>query len=248
VNAPSAPRRSGLLVVGLVAVVAAVVAGLVAVQRVGTTYEDGLAVAGDSAALAVDAVDPLRSITTDLVAFAAVAEVGVADARNVLASARDSLDQLGAAAQAELATTTEGVASVAADIAGVVERFEDLIPGNRDSVAEDLRQIADNLEPVPAELRRLGVQLQATADELGAALPTLDELDITIADLGDALAGLEPAIDDLSTTADLLAARVDDASNRVGTDLWLVRLVVVLIGVVLAVALLLTDRRTHART
>lgn len=231
---------------GLVAVVAAVVAGLVLVQRVGTTYKDGLTVAGDSAALAVDAVDPLRSITADLVAFAAAAEIGVADARVVLASARESLDQLGAAAQAELAETTEGVASVAADIAGVVERFEDLIPGNRDSAAEDLRQIADNLEPVPAELRRLGVQLQATADDLGAALPTLDELETTVAELGDDLEALAPAVDDLSATADLLAARVDDASSRVRTDLWLARLVVVLIGVVLAVALLLTDRRSRS--
>ena len=37
----------------------AVVLGLVLVQRVGTTYRDGLAVAADSASLAVDAADPI---------------------------------------------------------------------------------------------------------------------------------------------------------------------------------------------
>lgn len=247
-NAPPQPRRSGLLlVVGLAAVAGAVAAGLVLVQRVGTTYEDGLIVASDSAALAVDAADPLREISTDLVAFARVAETGVADATAVLTSAMESLDQLGAAAQEELAQTTEGVASVADDIAAVVERVEDFIPGNRDSAAEDLRQIADNLEPVPAALQSLGVQLQLTADELGAALPTLGELETTIAELGDNLAALAPSVDELAATADLLATRVDDARDRVATDLWLARAVVVLIGLVMAVALLLADRRARPR-
>ena len=40
---------SRLLIVGLVAVAAFVVVGLVLVQRVGTTYADGLEVAADSA-------------------------------------------------------------------------------------------------------------------------------------------------------------------------------------------------------
>jgi len=236
-------RPSRLLLVGLAAVAAAVVVGLVLVQRVATTYRDGLAVAADSAALAVDAADPVASITNDLVAFARVAETGIADARAILASAQVSVDQLGAASQDELAETAEGLASLADRVAGVIESIEQFIPGDRESAAEDLRRIADGLEPVPAELRDLGAQLQTTADELAAADPTLVELEATVARLGADLAALAPAVDELSVAADRLATRVDDATDRVGLDLWLARLVVILVGAVLAAALLLIDRR-----
>jgi hypothetical protein len=228
-------------------VVVAVIAGLVLVQRVATTYRDGLDVAADSAALAVDASEPIESIADDLVAFARAAETGIADARAIVASAQVSVAQLGAAAQDELAETTEGVASLADRTAGVIESIERFIPGDRQSAAEDLRRIADGLEPVPDELRALGVQLEQTAAELAAADPTLATLETTVASLGDDLAAMAPTIDDLAATADLLAARVDDARSRVGLDLWLARLVIVLVGAVLAIALVLIETRTSPR-
>ncbi len=167
---------SRLLVIGLVAVAAFVAVGLVLVQRVGKTYEDGLEVAADSAALAVDAAEPLASMTDNLIDFARVAETGIEEARSIVASAQVSIAQLGESAATDLAEMAEGLASVADDIAGVIETIERFIPGDPQSAAEDLRQIADGLEPVPDDLRTLGAQLQETATELEAVDPTLAEL------------------------------------------------------------------------
>ena len=85
-----------------------VVVGLVLVQRFGTTYEDGLEVAADSAALAVDAAEPLASMTDNLADFARVAETGIEEARSIVASAQVSIDQLGESAATDLADDRGG--------------------------------------------------------------------------------------------------------------------------------------------
>jgi len=242
----SPPPRPSLLLVGLVAVVVAVVVGLVLVQRVGTTYRDGLEIAGESAALAADGTAPIAAMTAELVEFAAVAESGIADTRALMASAETSLEQLGAAARDDLAVTAEGLGSLADRVAGSLESIERFIPGDTQSAAEDLRAIADGLAPVPEDLRTLGTQLQATADELGALDPTLAEVATTVGDLGDELAELSPNVEALAKTAQLLVLRVDDARSRVSVDLWLARTVVVLVGAVLAVGLVLSARRPTA--
>ncbi len=221
----------------------AVVIGLVLVQRVGTTYRDGLDVAAESARLLGDAAGPIDQMTSDLVAFADTAGTGITDARALLQSAATSLDDLGAAARDDLAVTTEGLASLADRVAGVLETIEDFIPGNRDSTAEDLRKIADGLEPVPAELRDLGTQLQQTATELRDADPTLAAVAASVADLGNDLEQLAPSIAELGTAADRLVERVDAARDRVDLDLWLARAVVVLLGAVLAIGLWVGWRR-----
>ena len=233
---------SRLLVVGLLAVVACVAVGLVLVQRLGTTYADGLEVAADSATLAVDAAEPLSSMTDNLVDFARVAETGIEEARTVVDSAQLSIGQLGESAATDLAESVEGLASVADSIAGVLEGIERFIPGNRRSAAEDLRQIADGLEPVPDDLRTVGAQLQQTASDLEDLDPTLAELATTVAALGDDLVAFQPSIDEMSATAAALAERVEDAEDRVHLDIWLARIVVVLVGAVFAVGLVLLDR------
>jgi ABC-type transporter Mla subunit MlaD len=218
----------------------------VLVQRVGTTYRDGLDVAAESAALAADAAAPVVAITDELVAFAGVAETGIEDARQLLSTAQTSLDQLGTAAEEDLALTTEGLGSLADRVADVIGSIERFIPGDRASAAEDLRTIADGLQPVPDELRALGAQLQRTADELAALDPTLEDVAETVSDLGDALAELSPSVGGLAAAAERLVSRVDDARSRVALDLWLARLVVVLVGAVLAIGLLLAARRPAA--
>jgi ABC-type transporter Mla subunit MlaD len=238
--------RPPLLVVGLAAVAVAVLVGLVLVQRVGTTYRDGLAIAGESAALAAEGTAPIAAMTAELVEFAIVAESGIDDARQLLGSAQTSLDQLGAAARDDLALTTEGLGSLADRVARALESIERFIPGDTTSAAEDLRIIADGLAPVPDDLRTLGTQLQATADELGALDPTLAEVATTVGDLGDELAELSPSVDALAKTAELLVTRVEDARSRVTVDLWLARVVVVLVGAVLAIGLVISSRRTAA--
>jgi methyl-accepting chemotaxis protein len=234
--------RQRLLVVGLVAVAVVVVLGLVLVQRIGTTYRDGLDVAAESAALAAEGAAPIVAITDELVDFATVAEQGIDDTRQLLATAQVSLDQLGVAAQEDLAVTTAGLAGLADRVADVIESIERFIPGDRASAAEDLRVIADGLEPVPGELQALGTQLQTTATELDALDPTLADVASTVRELGDALGELAPSVDELATTAQRLEARVGDARDRVGVDLWIARLVVVLVGAVLAIGLLLAYR------
>ncbi len=63
-----------------------------------------------------------------------------------------------------------------------------------------------------------------------------------MAALGDDLVALSPTIAELSATAATLAARVEDAKDRVQLDLWLARLVIVLVGAIFAVGLVLLDR------
>jgi len=222
---------------GLAAIVVAVVLGLVLVQRVGKTYRDGLEVAADSARLIGDAAGPIDQMTTDLIRFADTGDRGIADARSLLQSAATSLDQLGTASRDDLAVTAEGLSSLGDRVAGVLETIEGFIPGNRDSTAEDLRKIADGLQPVPAELRDLGTQLQQTAGELRDADPTLAAVATSVADLGADLEDLAPSVAGLQTTATRLVERVDEARDRVNVDLWLARIVVVLVGAVLAIGL-----------
>ena len=192
---------------GLAAIVVAVVIGLVLVQRVGTTYRDGLDVAADSARLLGDAAGPINQMTTDLVDFAGTADTGIADARSLLQSAATSLDQLGAASRDDLAVTAEGLASLGDRVAGVLETIEGFIPGDRDSTAEDLRKIADGLEPVPAELRDLGTQLQQTADRAPRRRPDAGRRRHSVADLGADLEDLEPSVAELGTAATRLVER-----------------------------------------
>ena len=158
-------------------------------------------------------------------------------------TAQTSLDQLGVAARDDLAVTADGLARLADRVAGVIESIERFIPGNRESAAEDLRDIADGLEPVPAELRALGEQLQTTAAQLGDLDPTLADVASSVTELGRSLDALSPSIDELATTATRLVERVDDARDRVGLDLWLARLVIVLVGAAMAAGLLLAARR-----
>ena len=121
----------------------------------------------------------------------------------------------------------------------MIESIERFIPGDRASAAEDLRRIADGLEPVPAELRDLGAQLQTTAAQLAAADPTLVELED---DRGPTSATTSPRCRQPSTNwssppPSLATTRRGRANDRVDLDLWLARLVIVLVGAVMAIAL-----------
>ena len=99
----------------------------------------------------------------------------------------------------------------------------------------------------PTELQALGVQLQTTAAELARSTRRSPTWPTTVRDLGDVAgragaerrrAGARPRTG--------WSQRVDDARDRVAVDLWLARLVIVLIGAVLAIGLVLADRRAAA--
>ena len=235
-------RDRTLVWLGLAGIVVAVVLSLILVERLGTTYQDGLDVAADAAALAAGAADPVRELTEDLSALTDTIAQGLAEAGSVADSAEASLSQLGESAATDLAATVEGLASLADRVAGVVESVERFIPGDIVSAAEDLRQIADSLAPISDSLRSLGAQLEATAAQLADFETTIAELETQVADLAADLDELAPSADRLADAAASLADRVEEAQERVDSSMWLARLIVVLLGVVLALILLLASR------
>ncbi len=231
-----------LVWLGLAGIGVAVLLSLILVERLGTTYQDGLDVAADAAVLAAGAADPVRELTEDLTALTDTIAQGLAEAGSVIDSAEASLSQLGASAATDLAATVEGLASLADRVAGVVETVERFIPGDIVTAAEDLRQIADSLAPVSDSLRSLGAQLEATAVQLADFETTIAELETQVADLAVDLEELAPSADQLADAAASLAERVEAAQERVDSSMWLARLIVVLLGVVLALILMLASR------
>lgn len=220
-------------VITITAALAAVVA-LVLVERLGTTYEDGLAVTEESALLVSDAVGPVKALAGDLSTLAAELAAGLEATRGLAATTGSTLDSVGEASSANLAESAEAAAAVADDLAGVLETIERLIPGDTESVAEELRAFADGLEPVADQLRTLGGQLQAGATQLEEADTTLADLAAGMTSVSSGIQELGPAVDELEVTAEQLAERAGQATDRVELDRWLVRVFVILLGAALA--------------
>lgn len=236
-------RRTVLF--GRIVVVGAAVmtiAGLVLVERLSTTYEDGLLVAQDAALLVSDAVDPLSTLTADVGLLAGELAAGLDAARGVLDATQVVLTQVGTASSTNLAEMAGAAASISDRLAGLIEAIERLIPGDSESLAEDLRAFADGLEPLSEQLVDVGDQLLAAADDLDdadAALATLSvRIDAIVADID----ALTPTFDALGVTADAVRMRAEDATTRLGLDLWLLRLIVVAGGAVVAVLGIVVER------
>jgi methyl-accepting chemotaxis protein len=225
----------------LCAVVATVMT-LILVQRFGRTYEDGLEVTTESAELVADSVEPVQLLVNDLTDLADALGDGIEGTRVLLATVGDTTDAIGNASSTNLADTADGAAGVADDLAGVLETIERFIPGDSQSVAEELRTLADGLEPVAEQLRDLGDELQSGAVQLEEADTTLEQLSVSVADVSAGIDELVPAFDRLQVTASDLAVRADEATDRVGTDLWLLRMVVVVLGLALAFAGIAVER------
>jgi uncharacterized protein YukE len=236
-------RRSVWLgrAISICAVIATVVT-LILVQRFGQTYRDGLEVTTQSAELVVDSVEPARLLAEDLASLADALAEGIEATRTLFATTSETLAAIGEASSTNIADSAEGAASVADDLAGWLETIERFIPGNSDSVAEALRTFADGLEPVAEQLRTLGNQLETSAQQLEQADATLDQLALSVADVAAGIDELMPVFDELEATANDLEQRANDASDRVAGDLWLLRLVVVVLGVALTLAGIAVER------
>lgn len=220
---------------GMVALAAIMtVVSLVLVERLARTYEDGLVVAQDSAVLVSEAVEPIARLANDLGVLADELAGGIDVTRELLGTTQEVLDGLGVAASTNLTEMATAAASISDRLAGFIETIERFVPGDADSLAEDLRRFADGLEPLAEQLADLGQQLTIAAAELEAADPTLAalsrQIDVVVADI-DALG---PSLDALSVTADDVRDRADEASTRLGASRWLLRLLVVLGGIVVA--------------
>ena len=230
---------------GRVIVVAAVVGTVVAlalVERVGQTYEGGLAITERSAVLVADAVEPVQVLAHDLAALVDTVVDELAGVQDLLATTQAILDDVGVAAATNVADITEASADVADRLARQLELIERFIPGDTQSVAEELRALADGLEPVADQLRTLGVQLQAAADQLGETAAALADVAVQADAIATDIAELGPTLDALGAAAADLRDRAQSASDRVDLDMWLVRILVIVTGVGVAVFGLITHR------
>ena len=210
--------------------IALTIIGLVIVERIGAAYRDALDVAEDAASVAAAATDPATGLTTDLAALTRSVDDTLQAVRSLAETAGTSTGQLGEAARTNLADSVEGTAQIADRVADVIEGIERFIPGNSDSLAEELRTVSDGLEPVPEQLRTLGDQLVVGSDDLQASLVTLDALSRRIEAIAAGIEDTADAIDDLPAVARALEASAQEARDRVTVDLWLFRIAVVLGG------------------
>ncbi len=224
-----------LTVLGQVVVVTAVLATIVSivlVERFSTTYEDGLTVTEESAALVADAVEPLHTLADDLAGLALTLVDGLELAQSVIDSTTDILATTGDAFSTNLATSAEAAADVADRLADVLELIERLIPGESQSIAEELRSFADGLAPVADQLRVIGSELTTAATNLDESQATLSDLAEQVGTLAADISGLTPQFDALEATASDLQMRAAAASDRMGLDLWLIRILILSVGAV----------------
>jgi hypothetical protein len=228
----SATDRAQRLLLGLAALaVVGTLLALVLVQRVGNTYRDGLEVARDGAEVASVSTATARQLASDVAELARAASSGLEQTRILIELVADSTADVGAALGTNLATAVEGIANIANGMAGFIETIERLIPGDSQSLAEDLRSLAEGLEPVPDQLRSLGDQLLATSDQLLAANESLREVEAQLDVLAVSIDDAQATLVEVDALAADVAVRADLALDRSQLDLWLLRMLIVVLGV-----------------
>jgi len=233
--------RHLLVTVAVLAVIGTVL-GLLLVQRVGTTYRDGLAATADGADVAALGASSAEVLAGDIVDLADAAGRSIDEAREFVIIASGTTADLGDALATNIADGVSGTSNIADDLASFIESIERFIPGNRDSLAEDLRLLSDGLAPVPDQLRSLGEELVASAVSLDLAADTLtgisvqlDQVELSIGEARTALVEVE----DLSAD---VAERARRGLDRSDTDLMLVRLLVLVLGLGTAGAVIAARR------
>ena len=240
-----------LIVVGRVMVVTAIAAmavALVLVQRLSVTYRDGLAVTEASAVLVADSVEPISTLSEDLAELALTLVESLELAQSLVESAEATLADLGAASATNLSDSATAAADIADRLAVTLETIERFIPGDSESIGEELRAFADGLEPVSEQLRTIGERLTTVSSELGTGQATLADLAVQLDVIATDIDGLGPTFDALGATAEDLQVRADAASDRIGLDLWLGRFLIVSLGVVFAAIGVIADRFGRAWT
>jgi methyl-accepting chemotaxis protein len=144
------------------------------------------------------------------------------------------VERIGDSYRASVDIAVEGVATVADRLASFIEAVERFIPGDTESLAEDLRRIADGLEPAPDQLRTLGDQLAAAAGDVAATSEALDEIRSGLDEIDAGIEEAGEALDDLPALLAEVEAEAVRTRDRVASDMWLLRLLVVLGGLTIA--------------
>ena len=234
-----------ITVLGRVVVVTAVVAtiaALVLVQRLSATYRDGLVVTEASAALVTDSVVPIRALADELSGLAATLADGLAAAESAVDTTATVIADIGDASRSNLAESATAASDVSERLAGTLETIEAFIPGNRNSIAEELRAFSDGLDPVAEQLRTVGDELSTLAVELDESRTTLAELATQVGVIAEAIEALGPSFDALDATATDLREQAAAASARIGLDLFFGRVLIVALGVVFVAIGVIADR------
>lgn len=229
----NAPRRDPLAVVAVgiaVAALVATVAGLVLVQRLGTTYRDALDVTVETADLAAEVAEQAVALPDVLAQLTREVSTVLGQVRELTEVAAATGTDLADALGTNVALTVEGTAAVADRAARLIETIERFIPGDSESLAEDLRDVADGLAPVPDQLRTLAGQLDQGAATLAATVDDLDALDARLRRLAVDVTTAAGSLADVPRLAAELQADARAARDRVEGDLWLLRIIVVASG------------------
>jgi uncharacterized phage infection (PIP) family protein YhgE len=229
--------RRLLMATALTAIVAAGLA-LVVVQRLADSYRIGLDAAAEGADVTSKVAQSAAAVTADVATLAdTTAEVFVRGERTLDVSA-EGLQQVAEAARSNLAEGVEGTATVASRAASLIEGIERFIPGDRDSLAEDLRAVADGLEPAPQQLRDLATQLDSTASSLTTTADQIGDLVGPSAALAANVAESRASLDEVAVLASDVATTARDQRDRSAVDLWLLRLLIIAVGAGVCIAAL----------
>lgn len=226
---PTALARRLLLAVAVLAVVGAVLA-LVLVQRFGSTYRDGLTVTRDGAAITAANTGLARTLVDEMAELASATAATVDEAIGLLGTAVEMTEGVGATLGSDLAEAVQGTANIANGTARLVETIERFIPGNTQSLAEELRTIADSLAPMPDELRALGAELRAASVDVARAAVRLSPVVDRLEALASGIRQAGESIAEVDVLARDLAVRAEAALDRSSLDLWLLRVLTVVVG------------------
>ncbi len=206
--------------------------GLVLVHRGATTYRDALSVAADAGSLAVDASESAVELSETLTDLTDVLVDQITGLRELTTTAADLSDTLGTAAQTNIADSVRGAADVADRLARALEITEFLIPGNSDSLAEDLREISDGLDPLPDQLRVFGDQMVSGATDLRRIERALAQLEAEVERLGGRIDRAAATLRELPDTTAALVDKVEAANDRAVLDVWLLRIAILVLGLI----------------
>jgi hypothetical protein len=235
-SATAARRARALCVVVVVGSLVGAVFALALVESFRTTYEDGLELTAQTAAVAGELADPVSGIVADVQELTEVAEEGLVVAISLVENAAVTADEVGVAASTNLADSLDGLARMSRRIADLAERIERFIPGNTESIAEDLDLVAAGLEPAADQLRSLGDTLVTSSDDLETAAATLERTQVVLSGVAEDLTATAASIAELPELAAELERRALEEQDQLGTQVWLLRLLILLTAGTVAAA------------
>jgi methyl-accepting chemotaxis protein len=229
-----APPRTGSLrwlpTVVIVAGVLSMLIGLVVVDQLGDRTRNIIDITVDGAEVVEAAADPIAGLPADVAALAEGVATSLAAVRDVADTAGVTAGALGEALGTNVASIATSTASVADRVADVIETIERFVPGDVESLGEELRQVSDNLEPVAGQLGELAVQLESGVGDIESAAETIEALEARLSVVAGQLAAASEAVQDLPSIAADIRFEAEDAREDLAGTLWLFRLLVVVTG------------------